>query len=175
MIGSACRSSSVSRSNAPSGCCVVSPCVCSFARRGSSTATQAPLLEAQVAAIELVGGRVCEMILFPDHEPLKTAHDLNEAIAFAGVACASRGAVAAVVAYAEAEAAALIRENLDIVRALIDAMVRGVLDGAEVDIVIVEAVAARTAEAERQRRVDWRKRKANALRFIAEKARAPLN
>jgi hypothetical protein len=153
----------------------VSPCVCSFARRGSSTATQAPLLEAQVAAIELVGGRVCEMILFPDHEPLKTAHDLNEAIAFAGVACASRGAVAAVVAYAEAEAAALIRENLDIVRALIDAMVRGVLDGAEVDIVIVEAVAARTAEAERQRRVDWRKRKANALRFIAEKARAPLN
>jgi hypothetical protein len=80
-------------------------------------------IRAQVNVIELIAGRVCEKILFPDHEPLPTSHDLKEAIAFAGVACASNEAVAAMVSYAEAEAAALIREHLNVVSALVDAII----------------------------------------------------
>jgi hypothetical protein len=43
----------------------------------------------QVNCIELVGGRVCERVLYPDHEPLPAEHDQTEARAFAAVSCAA--------------------------------------------------------------------------------------
>jgi hypothetical protein len=137
---------------------------------GSSRVADAEAyIRAQVNAIELVAGRVAEQILFPDHPPLNAEHDHVEARAFARVAVATSAAVADLIRYAEAEAAAIIRENLDIARALIDAvMVRGVLDDAEVDMIIVLAVSARAVEAERQRRRDWRERAESARAFLAD-------
>src|ERR1700733_8233650 len=68
-------------------------------------------IRAQSLIVELVGGRVAERILFPDHPPLRAEHDQVEARAFASVACASPRAASALIAYAEAEAECLIREN----------------------------------------------------------------
>jgi hypothetical protein len=68
-------------------------------------------IRAQIAVIALVAGRTCERILYPDLSPLPTEHDFVEARAFAGVACASPNAAGALLTYAEAEAAELIRQN----------------------------------------------------------------
>jgi hypothetical protein len=55
---------------------------------------------AQVAAIELVGGRVAEQILHPNDAPLVAEHDQIEARAFAAVACAAPQSASALLAYA---------------------------------------------------------------------------
>jgi hypothetical protein len=71
-------------------------------------------------------------------------------------------------AYAEAEAAALLSAHLGVVTALVDAIIeRGVLTGDEVDQVIMRAMAAETLAVERQRRRDWQEREASAASFIA--------
>ncbi len=125
-------------------------------------------VRAQVAAIELVGGRVAEQILHPNNAPLPAEHDQIEARAFAAVACAAPQAASALLAYAEAEAAALLSAHLGVVTALVDAVVeRGFLTGDEVDQVIMRAMAAETLAVERQRRRDWQERQASAAAFVA--------
>jgi hypothetical protein len=124
-------------------------------------------LRAQTLCIELVGGRVCEEILFPDHQPLHAEHDQIEARAFAAVACAAPRAVGALLAYAEAEATALLIANLGIVRALVGAILEtGSLSGDEVDTVIRQTMAMEAAELESRRRLDWQQRQASAARFV---------
>jgi hypothetical protein len=124
-------------------------------------------VRAQTLCIELVGGHVAERILHPDHPPLPTQHDHIEAAAFATVACAAPSAVNALLAYAEAEAAALIREHLNVVLALVDAIIDrgGTLTGSEVDEVIAAAVAVKAAADERQRRAAWKRIEASAASF----------
>jgi hypothetical protein len=73
--------------------------------------------------IELVAGEVAELILHPDHPSLGAKHDQVEANAFARVAVAATPAVAALLAYCEAEAVALIRANIEIVDALVEALI----------------------------------------------------
>ena len=59
-----------------------------------------------------------------------------------------------------------MRANLDIMSAMIDALVEfGELTGEQVDVVIIETVARRAAAVERQRRDDLAKRCANAATF----------
>lgn len=129
------------------------------------------LVRAQVACVELVAGRVAEQVLFPDLPPLNASHDCVEAAAFARVAVVAQAAAADLIRYAEAEAAALIRENLDIVLALVAAILeRGILSGDEVDAIIAQAVAARAAESERQRRAEWRRAEQSAKAFDAFRA-----
>jgi hypothetical protein len=100
-------------------------------------------VRAQVAAIELVGGRVAERILHPDLPPLPAEHDQAEVRAFAAVACAAQGATGALIAYAETEAEALLRALPVVVTALVDAIVeKGTLIGAEVDMIIMQAMVA---------------------------------
>jgi predicted amidohydrolase len=66
-------------------------------------------VRAQVSIIELVAGKCAELILHPELPRLGPVHDEIEAAAFARVATASATSpvVAALLAYAEAEATAL--------------------------------------------------------------------
>jgi hypothetical protein len=97
-------------------------------------------VRAQINCTELVGGRACELLLYPDLPPLPAEHDHIEAHAFAAVACAAPPAVKALIAYCEAEASALLEANLPVVLAPVEAIIeRGTLTGAEVDDVIARS------------------------------------
>ncbi len=123
-------------------------------------------IRAQVAAIELVGGRVAEGILHPDLPPLPAEHDQAEARAFAAVACAAPGAVGALIAYAEAEAEALLRAHPIVVTALVDAIEeKGTLSGIEVDGIIMRAMAAEGVAVEQRRRAAWKRVEQSATFF----------
>jgi hypothetical protein len=124
---------------------------------------------------ELVAGTEGET-LFLSGDPWLAADDERQALAFALLITSSPAAAVALVDACRVEAAALLRSHEHIVRALADQLQRErTMDGAAIDQCIARAVAANAAEAERKRRADWQQREANALRFIAEKARAPLN
>lgn len=124
------------------------------------------LIRAQTLCVELMAGRAAERVLHPDHLPLPAEHDQVEAAALARVACATPDAVSSMLAYCESEAEALIRANLHVVSALVDAIIeRGTLDGTEVDAIIMQAVAAKAAADERQRRAAWAQTCANAAAF----------
>jgi hypothetical protein len=79
---------------------------------------------------------------------------------------ATQSAASALIQYAD-RSAGLIRENLDIVLALVGAIVeRGTLSGDAVDQIIEHAGAVRSLAVEHQRRADWRRRvEASARRF----------
>jgi hypothetical protein len=136
---------------------------------GSSRVESAELyIRAQTMVIELVAASVCERILFPDQPPLRAEHDRIEARAVAALACASPRSVDAMLAYAEAEAENLIRENLNVVVALVDALVAaGKLTGAEVDAVIERAIAREHLNIEIERRARWRSLEVSAARLPA--------
>jgi hypothetical protein len=137
---------------------------------GSSRVADAEyIIRAQVSCIELVAGRVAETILHPDLPPLRSEHDHVEAAAFARISAATRSAATDLIRYAEAEAAGLVRENIDIVRALVDALIAvGILDGTEVDMIIGTAMAKRLADVEMRRRQDWQERTESARTFLAD-------
>jgi len=134
---------------------------------GSSRVADAEIfVRAQTTMIELVGGQVAESILHPDVPNLGAQHDFVEARALAGVACAASPAVAALVAYAESEAHALLSDNTDILRDLVEALIeRGTLSGDEVDTIIEHRIALRSIAAEHQRRDEWRQKELNAAAF----------
>jgi hypothetical protein len=124
-------------------------------------------IRSQNNCIELVAGECAELILHPDLDPLGAKHDFVEADAFARIAVAAQPAVAALIQYCRAEATALLTANRDILDALVEALIeRGTLDGAEVDAIIADAVAARAAKAEGVRRTDWRRRERSATMFF---------
>jgi hypothetical protein len=125
-------------------------------------------VRAQINCTELVGGRACELLLYPDLPPLPAEHDHIEARAFAAVACAAPPAIGALIAYAEAEASALLEANLPVVLALVEVIIeRGMLTGAEVDEVIAAAVAQKTRDEERSRRIEWARVQQSAANFAA--------
>src|SRR5205807_2880884 len=116
-------------------------------------------LRAQNNVIELVAAQCAELILHPELPPLGAIHDFVEAAAFAKIAVAAQPAVKALIAYAEAEATALLQANLDIVNALVEALIeRGTLTGDEVDAIIWRELAMRSMRQEHKRRVDWHDR-----------------
>jgi hypothetical protein len=127
------------------------------------------ITRAQTFIIELLAGSVGERVMFPDLPPLPAEHDRREAEALASVICASAAAVPALLAYAEAEAEALIRANLDIVEALTGALVaEGELSGLAVDQIISACVARRAHDAELERRRRWQDILARANTFETE-------
>jgi hypothetical protein len=137
---------------------------------GSSRIESAELyIRAQTMVIELVAGGIAEKLLFPDIPPLRAEHDKIEARAVAAIACASPRSVDAMLAYAEAEAENLIRENLNVVLALVDALVaspKGKLTGEQVDAVIEGAIdREHHMTVEVCRRADWRLVEKNAVAF----------
>jgi hypothetical protein len=121
----------------------------------------------QTHVIELVAGSVCERVMFPDLPPLPAEHDRLEARALASVICASPSAVDALLAYAEAEAEALIRAHLGVVSALVEALVeKGTLIGGEIDKIISDAVAAEVLATEHARRREQQQRAENSVKFV---------
>jgi hypothetical protein len=127
------------------------------------------ITRSQTNIIECLAGSVAERVMFPDLPPLPAEHDRAEARALASVVCASPTAIDAMLAYADAEAKALIEANLDIVEALTDALVaEGTLSGDEVDVIISACVARRSLAAEHERRRRWRDVVAGASSFKAE-------
>jgi hypothetical protein len=130
------------------------------------------IVQAQTMVIELVAGSVAERILFPDKTPLRAEHDKIEARAVAAIACASPRSVDALLAWAECEAENLIRENLGVVLALVDALVDskdGKLTGTEVDSVIQSAMDREYhMNVEVERRARWRSAEQNAASFTAQ-------
>jgi hypothetical protein len=124
------------------------------------------IVRAQVFMIELLAGSLGERVIFPDLPPLLAEHDRCEAKALASVVCASPAAIDALLAYAEAEAEALIRANLSAVSALTDALVeKGTLFSEEVDQIIATAADAELLAAEQARRLAWLTRSENAAKF----------
>jgi hypothetical protein len=120
-------------------------------------------VRAQINIIELVAGKCAELILHPELPPLGTVHDFVEAAAFARIAVAAQPAVKALIEYCEAEATALLKANLDIVTALVEALIEnGTLSGTMVDEIIAHELAMRSLRLEHARRRDWREREVNA-------------
>jgi hypothetical protein len=70
---------------------------------------------------------------------------------------------------AEAEAAALITDTIDIVRAWVAAIAgHGTLTGEKLDAVIAAGVAERSIKREQVRREDRRRREQSALTFLTD-------
>jgi hypothetical protein len=112
---------------------------------------------------ELVAGRVCEKVLFPDHEPLSADHDFIEARALASVISAAPDAL---LRFAEAEAEALIRAHLGVVTALVDALVEhGTLHSEQIDRIISDTVAGEMLASELLERQRWSQRTESAAKF----------
>jgi hypothetical protein len=107
--------------------------------------------------------RAAELILHPDRSSLGAKHDQIEAAAFARVAT-----VTALLAYAEAEATALLKSNIGIVNALVEALIEaGTLSGDEIDAIIRREVATKALANERARRAAWRIVEKSAAEFAA--------
>jgi hypothetical protein len=124
-------------------------------------------IRAQCLVIELLGGEVAEQILHPDQPSLGAKHDFVEANAFARVAVAATPAVAALLAYCEAEAAALIRANIELVHALVEALIeRGILTGDEIDTIIARTISMQSIVEEKQRRAGWQRTVESAACFV---------
>jgi hypothetical protein len=125
------------------------------------------IVRLQHSIVELLGGQLAELLLFPDLAPLGAVHDFVEATAFAKVAVAASPSVEALINYCESEARALLTANRDIIEALVEALVEaGTLDGEQVDTVIARQIALRSIETERQRRDDWRRCELSAAEFL---------
>lgn len=116
---------------------------------------------------ELVAGRVCETVMYPDHEPISAERDFMEARALASTVSSSKGAIDALLAWAMVEVEALIRSHMGVVAALIDALdERGTITSAEVDEIIAAAVGAELLAVERQRRAEMQARAESAKSFM---------
>lgn len=124
------------------------------------------VIRAQVLVIELLGDEVAEQILHPDQPSPGAKHDQIEANAFVKVAVAASPAVAALIAYCEAEATALLKSNIEIVRALVEALIEaGTLSGDEIDIIIARTISMQSVIEEKQRRADWQRTAESAACF----------
>jgi hypothetical protein len=123
--------------------------------------------------IELVAAEEAELLLHPGSPSLGAQHDFIEADAFARVAVAAQPAVRALIEYCKAEARALLEQNIDIVEALVEALIaKGTLVTDEIDAIISAGMTARSASMERQRRADWKQRERNAVTFEVVTAKA---
>jgi hypothetical protein len=115
--------------------------------------------------VELVAGSVAEA-LFLTGEPWPADSDRAQERALASLTCSSPESIEAFIGFCRVEAAALLRPQEHIVRALTVALLtRRTMSGAEVDEVIAAAITAQAVEDERQRRADWTRRCANASTF----------
>jgi hypothetical protein len=128
-------------------------------------------IRAQNNIVELVAAECAELILHPDLPSLGAVHDFTEANAFARVAVAAKPAVRALVEYCKAEATALLTANIDIVNALVEALIEhGTLSGEQVDEIIAHGIALRSIRLECQRRHDWQRRQQSAAAFVSAQA-----
>jgi hypothetical protein len=122
-------------------------------------------LRAQSNIIELVAGQEAELLLYPG-PALGAQHDFSEADAFAKICVVASPAIASLIEYCKAEARAILRENLDIARALVAELVnRGTLVTEQIDEIIVRGIAIKALAAEHEARRRWQHVIESASRF----------
>jgi hypothetical protein len=128
------------------------------------------LLQAHTRVVQLVAGRECERLFFPEESPLDAGQDEFDAEEFARLVCSHPNAVADFIGYARAEARALLGEHRSIVEALVAALLKKLtLTCEEVDAVIAQALTLEDLAAEKSRRSDWAHCLANAATFAIYK------
>jgi hypothetical protein len=124
---------------------------------GSGRVADGEMLRAQCLVIERIAGEVAELILHPDC-PSLGANMIRSV--------AASPAFAELLKYCEAEAEALIRANIEIVHALVEALIeRGILTGEEIDTIIAQTISTQSVIEKRQRRADWQRTAESAARF----------
>jgi hypothetical protein len=117
---------------------------------------------------EVVAGSVAERLLLGDAWPAQS--DAAQAQSFANLICSSPESATALIALAESMCRDLLEPHLHVVTALAAALrTERVMDGARIDQVMAEAMAARDARVERARRADWRERMERAASFQCER------
>ena len=110
---------------------------------------------------------MAELILHPDH-PSLGANMIRSRPTHSPRSLSPLRLVAALIKYCEAEAAALIRANIDIVRALVEELIeRGILTGDQIDVIIAREVAVKALANERARLAAWKIVENNAAGFAA--------
>jgi hypothetical protein len=111
--------------------------------------------------------------LFLDGPPWDAVDDRKQERALASLVASSPAAVEAFISFCAIEAAALLKPNAHLVRALAVAMrIRRTLTGVEVDEVIAAAVAVKSIEDEHQRRADGKRAEQSAARFVDQSLNA---
>jgi hypothetical protein len=140
---------------------------------GESRADAADIfLHVHTRIVELVAGSVAEAMFLPG-EPWYAVDDRRQELALASLITSSDESAQAFVDACMLEAAALLRPREHIARALTaELLERRTMTGKEIDAVIIEAVAAKAREDEKQRQLDWRRREESAAQFYASVAKA---
>jgi hypothetical protein len=125
-------------------------------------------MHAHTTVIESVAGSVAEAMFLPG-EPWPAKSDRAQERELASLICSSPDAVEALIAACRNEAAALLRPNKYLVRALTkELLVRRTMTGKEIDDVIRIAIAHQDLAAERVRRAKWKNLVENAAKFHFE-------
>jgi hypothetical protein len=131
----------------------------------SRDATADLVLHAHTRVVELVAGTEGER-MFCDGEPWFAADDERQAFALASLVTSSPAAAAAFIEFARVEAVSLLAASAHIVRALAKELrIKRTMDGAAIDRCIEQAVAAKAATDERQRRLEWQRIERSAGSF----------
>jgi hypothetical protein len=121
-------------------------------------------LHCHVRIVELVAGTEGESLFLPG-EPWFAADDRAQEISLASLICSAE-ATEPFINYCRAEARALLTAWAHVVHALAHQLKRErTMDGTAIDMCIARAVAAKSAEDERQRRLDWQRRCESAARY----------
>jgi hypothetical protein len=122
----------------------------------------------QAEVIGLMGGGAAEMALLGDAPPQFIASDMLSANAIAGIICRTPASRAAFTEHCYQEALAIIERTKPVVLALARALIdhpERTLNAVEIDQVIGAMLAAEAAEAEAQRRRDWKRIERSAASF----------
>jgi hypothetical protein len=109
--------------------------------------------------IAIMGGCAAEMALLGSEPPKYIGSDIPNASYFARMVCSTTASVVAFNEYAYQESLALVEQHKTIVHAIAQALIdhpKQTLTSAEIDAVIVSALAAKAAADEHKRRADWR-------------------
>lgn len=127
------------------------------------------IAHAQTRAIELVAGRVAEIVAFPAIAPLLSPLDQKESRNYASLFCCSQKAIDVFLKYAAHEARSLITENIDVFKALCEALLeKKTMQCAEIDEVIYAALVRRDLKIEHARRKLMLQAHENAQKFLKE-------
>jgi hypothetical protein len=115
-------------------------------------------------------GGAPETVHLGDAPPQYMASDLLSANAIAGIFCSAPASIAAFVEHCYEEGLAIIEQNKPVVLAIARALIghpERTLNSADIDQVIMQALAAESLALEGQRRVDWQRTTASAASFAS--------
>jgi hypothetical protein len=134
---------------------------------GESRSDAAEMLAyAHSRVIEIVAGSESERLFCADAPPLEALQDQQDAEQFARLMCVHPDAIDTFLAYCRREAALLLNAHASVVHALAEALLEAqTLTGAQIDIVIANALVLEDLAAEKSRSLDWAQRMINARAF----------